>query len=52
MALSLLYIAVGLAAAGYGMTGKTALRALAGPTGWLIFLAGVVQLMVPGFFYQ
>lgn len=50
MGLSTGLIVVGLAAAGYGLTGRNALRTVVAPLGWVVFLAGVVRLMVPGFF--
>lgn len=50
MGLSVLLIVLGLVAAGSGLSGRSPWLALAAPFGWAAFLAGVVRLMVPGFF--
>ncbi|MEW6264422.1 MAG: hypothetical protein AB1641_15230 [Thermodesulfobacteriota bacterium] len=50
MVLNLTLTLAGLAAVGYGLTGRTALSAALAAVGWLAFLTGVVELLVPGFF--
>ena len=50
MGLSLGMIVLGLAAAGLGLSSRSAVFALAAMGGWVLFLAGVVRLIVPGFF--
>lgn len=50
MGLSLALLLFGLALAGYGLAGPRIGQALVAPLGWIVFLAGVVRLIVPGFF--
>ena len=50
MGLNLLLIIGGLVASGFGLSGKSNLRLILAPVGWCLFLVGVLQLMVPGFF--
>lgn len=49
MGVSWIFVVAGLAAAGLGLSSKSPWINLAAPAGWLIFLAGLVQIMVPGF---
>lgn len=50
MGLNLALLLFGLALAGYGLSGRRTGQALVAPLGWIIFLAGVIRLIVPGFF--
>lgn len=50
MGLSLVLIVLGLAAAGLGLSVRSSWLTILAPVGWAAFLAGVVRLMVPGFF--
>lgn len=48
--LNLLVIGLGLAGVALGLSRPTVLAAAAAPLGWLLVLAGLVRLLVPGFF--
>ncbi|MEW5723654.1 MAG: hypothetical protein AB1896_11145 [Thermodesulfobacteriota bacterium] len=50
MGLSAGLILLGLAGAGYGLTGRSTWRRLVAPPGWVLFLAGLLKALAPGFF--
>jgi len=43
-------ILLGLLAAGWGIGRRSWLGVLLAPLGWIVFMIGLVQLLVPGFF--
>jgi hypothetical protein len=48
--LDLLMVGLGLAGVALGLYRTTVLAAAAAPLGWLLVLAGLVRLLLPGFF--
>jgi hypothetical protein len=48
--LSLLAVGLGLVGVGLGLSRPSVLASAAAPLGWLLVLAGLARLFLPGFF--